>query len=78
VPVVFDTKDGVLVLEYLLKKNKILKGFQIFDDTALVTDKFIEVQSERIINTLDTKVKKVLLLLMSSIIYFFIAIHHKN
>jgi len=61
VPVVFDTKDGVLVLEYLLKKNKISKCFQIFDDTALVTNKFIEVQSERIINTLDTKVKKVLL-----------------
>jgi len=59
VPVVFDSKDGVLVLEYLLKKNKISKGFQIFDDTALVTDKFIESQSERIINTLDTKVKKV-------------------
>ncbi|KAL5232832.1 hypothetical protein ACI65C_000242 [Semiaphis heraclei] len=60
VPVVFDTKDGVLVLEYLLKKNKISKGFQIFDDTALVTDKFIEVQSERIINTLDTKIKKII------------------
>lgn len=58
-PVVFDSKDGVLVLEYLLKKNKISKGFQIFDDTALVTDKFIEFQSERIINTLDIKVKKV-------------------
>jgi len=70
VPVVFDTKDGVLVLEYLLKKKKISKGFQIFDDTALVTDKFIEVQSERIINTLDTKVKKVMLLLMWSIKYF--------
>ncbi|CAH1713191.1 unnamed protein product [Aphis gossypii] len=60
VPVVFDSKDGVLVLEYLLKKNKISKGFQIFDDTALVTDKFIEIQSERIINTLDTKVKKII------------------
>ncbi|KAL4149709.1 hypothetical protein QTP88_003586 [Uroleucon formosanum] len=59
VPVVFDTKDGVLVMEYLLKKNKISKGFQIFHDTALVTDKFIEIQSERIINTLDTKVKKI-------------------
>ncbi|KAE9545530.1 hypothetical protein AGLY_001073 [Aphis glycines] len=35
VPVVFNPKDGVLVLEYLLKKNKISKGFQIFDDTAL-------------------------------------------
>jgi len=62
VPVVFDLKDGTLVLEYLLKKNKILKGYQIFDDTVLVTDKFIEMQSERIINTLDVKVKKVLLL----------------
>lgn len=61
-PVVFDLKDGTLVLEYLLKKNKILKGYQIFDDTVLVTDKFIEMQSERIINTLDVKVKKVLLL----------------
>lgn len=58
-PVVFDLKDGTLVLEYLLKKNKMLKGYQIFDDTVLVTDKFIEMQSERIINTLDAKVKKV-------------------
>lgn len=58
-PIVFDSKDGKLVLEYLLKKTKISKGFQIFDDTVLVTDKFIEMQSERIINTLDAKVKKV-------------------
>lgn len=58
-PIVFDSKDGKLVLEYLLKKTKISKGFQIFDDTVLVTDKFIEMQSGRIINTLDAKVKKV-------------------
>lgn len=58
-PVVFDVKDGTLILEYLLKKNKIPKCYQIFDDTVLVTNKFIELQSEHIINTLDTKVKKV-------------------
>lgn len=58
-PVVFDIKDGILVLEYLLKKNKISKCYQIFDETVLVTDKFIELQSVHIINTLDTKVKKV-------------------
>lgn len=58
-PVVFNSKDGILVLEYLLKKHKISKGYQIFDDTVLVTDKFIEMQSEHIINTLDSKVKKV-------------------
>lgn len=58
-PVVFDTKDGELVLEYLLKKNKISKGYQIFDDTVLVTEKFIETQTKCIINTLDKKVKKV-------------------
>lgn len=52
-------KDGVLVLEYLLKKNKSLKGFQIFDDTVLITDKFIEIQSNQIMNSLSNKVKKV-------------------
>lgn len=58
-PVVFDIKDGILVLEYLLKKKNISKCYKIFDDTVLVTDKFIELQSVHIINTLDTKVKKV-------------------
>lgn len=58
-PVVFNSKDGMLVLEHLLKKNKISKGYQIFDDTVLVTDKFLEMQTEQIINTIDTKVKKV-------------------
>lgn len=48
-----------MVLEYLLKKNKIPKSYQIFDDTVLVTDKFIEIQFERIIKSLDIKVKKV-------------------
>jgi len=59
VPVVFDVKDGILILEYLLKKNKISKCYEIFNDTILVTNKFIELQSKCIINTLDTKVKKV-------------------
>lgn len=58
-PVILDTKDGILVLEYLLKKNKLSKGYHIFNDTVLVTDKFIELQIERIISTLDNKVKKV-------------------
>lgn len=42
-----------------MKKNKISKSYQIFDDTVLVTDKFIEIQSEHIIKSLDTKVKQV-------------------
>lgn len=64
-PIVFDTKDGVLVLEYLLKKKKIPKCYQIFNDTVLVTDKFIELQSVHIINTLDTKIKKVFIYLIT-------------
>lgn len=48
-----------MVLEYLLKKNKISKCYQIFDDTVLVTDKFIELQLNHIIKSLDVKVKKV-------------------
>lgn len=58
-PVVFESKDGILILEYLLKKKNMSKDYHIFDDTVLVTNKFLEMQSERIINTLDTKVKKV-------------------
>lgn len=58
-PIVFDLKDGVMILEYLLKKNKISKCYQIFNDTVLVTNRFLELQSEHIINTLDTKVKEV-------------------
>lgn len=56
---VFDKKDGVLLLNYLLKTNTFSKGYQIFDSTVLVTDKFIKMQSECIINKVDAKVKKV-------------------
>ncbi|VVC33621.1 E3 UFM1-protein ligase 1 [Cinara cedri] len=59
VPIVFDTKDGIMILEYLLKKNKFSNSYQIFDNTVLVTDKFIEIQSQRIISIIDTKVKKI-------------------
>ncbi|XP_050535662.1 E3 UFM1-protein ligase 1 homolog [Daktulosphaira vitifoliae] len=58
VPMVFDTKDGVTILEYLLKKKKLSNGYQIFDKTVLVTDKFIEKQINSILNTLEGKIKQ--------------------